>query len=60
MNGIGVGTSVGLGAIVGLGIVAPAAPIAEYVTTFGVYGFLTGVLFELYRFAFTVGHPFRR
>jgi hypothetical protein len=60
MNGIGIGTSVGLGTIIGLGIVAPSAAVIEYVATFTFYGGVTGLLFELYRFAFTYKHPFRR
>lgn len=60
MNGLGIGTSVGLGTIIGLGLVAPAASISEYVATFAFYGLMTGLLFELYRFAFTYRHPFRR
>ena len=60
MNGLGVGTSVGLGTIIGLGIVAPAAPVIEFVATFAFYGGITGLLFELYRFAFTYKAPFGR
>jgi hypothetical protein len=60
MNGLGIGSSVGLGTIIGLGIVAPDASVIEYVATFAFYGFMTGLLFELYRFAFTYRHPFRR
>jgi len=60
MNGIGVGTTVGLGAIIGLGIVAPAAPVIEYIATFVFYGFWAGLIFEAYRFAFSWKHPFRR
>jgi hypothetical protein len=60
MNGLGIGTSVGLGALIGLGIVAPSAPVIEYVATFAFYGFVSGMLFEMYRFAFTWKHPFRR
>ena len=60
MNGIGIGTSVGLGALIGLGIVNPGVQVIEYVATFGFYGLVSGFLFELYRFAFTWKHPFRR
>lgn len=60
MNGIGIGTAVGLGCIIGLGIVAPAVPVVEYVATFAFYGGVAGLLFELYRFAFTYKHPFKR
>jgi len=60
VNGIGVGTAVGLGAIIGLGIVAPRVEVAEYVLTFLVYGMLAGFFFELYHFAVTWKHPFRR
>jgi hypothetical protein len=60
MNGLGIGTTVGLGAIIGLGIVAPQVSAAEYVATFTFYGFMTGLIFELYRFALTYRHPFRR
>lgn len=59
MNGLGVGASVGLGAIIGLSLVSPGGALIEYVATFGFYGFLTGLLFELYRFALTWKHPFR-
>lgn len=52
MNGIGVGTSVGLGCIIGLGLVAPSAPLMEYVATFVVYGILSGLTFETFRFIF--------
>lgn len=60
MNGLGVGTSVGLGALIGLGIVAPGADIAEYVATAAFYGMLTGIVFELYSFAFGYQRPFKR
>jgi hypothetical protein len=60
MNGIGVGTSVGLGAIIGMGFVAPDSQLIEYVATFAFYGLLTGVIFELYRFAFSFRRPFGR
>jgi hypothetical protein len=59
MNGIGIGTSVGLGTIVGMGIVAPEAALLEYIATFAFYGLLTGVIFELYRFAFSYRRPFK-
>jgi hypothetical protein len=58
MNGIGIGTAVGLGTIIGLGIVHPGAEVMEYVATFAFYGFITGFLFEVYRFAFTYKAPF--
>ena len=51
MNGIGVGTAVGLGTIIGLGIVAPQAQMLEYVTTFGFYGFMSGLIFHLWQMA---------
>ena len=54
MNGIGIGTSVGLGAIIGLGIVSSGGPTIEYVATFVFYGFWSGLIFEAYRFAFTL------
>lgn len=60
MNGIGVGTSVGLGTMIGMGFVAPDVELIEYVATFAFYGLLTGVVFELYRFAFSFKRPFRR
>jgi hypothetical protein len=60
MTGLGVGTSVGLGAIIGLGLVAGDAQLTEYVATGVVYGVLSGLIFELYQFAFTWKHPFRR
>jgi hypothetical protein len=59
MNGIGIGTAVGLGTLIGLGIVAPATDVVEYVTTFAFYGMMSGLIFELYRFAFTY-KPIRR
>ena len=59
MNGLGIGTSVGLGALIGLGIVAPDVELTEYLATVFFYGFLSGVLFELYRFAFGYKLPFR-
>jgi hypothetical protein len=60
MNGIGIGTSVGLGAIIGMGIISPGAQVVEYVATFAFYGMLSGIIFELYRFAFTYQRPFKR
>lgn len=60
MNGLGVGTSVGLGTIIGLGIVAPDVAVIEYVATFAFYGVFTGLMFELYKFAFTFNRPSRR
>lgn len=60
INGLGIGTSVGLGAIIGLSIVAPAAGIVEFVATFAFYGGISGLLFELYRFAFTWNRPAKR
>lgn len=60
MNGLGIGTAVGLGTIIGLGIVAPSAPVVEYVATFAFYGGVVGLLFELYRFAFSWKAPSRR
>ena len=60
MNGIGVCLAVGLGTMIGLRIVTPSAPFIEYVATFTFYGGLSGLFFELYRFAFTATHPFRR
>lgn len=60
MNGIGIGTAVGLGAIVGLGLVATGAQVIEWVATGAFYGFLAGMLFEFYRFAFTWKPPFSR
>jgi hypothetical protein len=60
MNGLGIGTTVGLGTIIGVGIVAPQAAVVEYIATFAFYGFISGLLFELYRFAFSYRHPFRR
>jgi hypothetical protein len=60
MNGLGIGITVGLGTIIGVGIVAPQAAVVEYIATFAFYGFISGLLFELYRFAFSYRHPFRR
>ena len=60
MNGIGIGTTVGLGTLIGLGINSPDAQIVEYVSTFAFYGLMSGLLFELYRFAFTYRRPFGR
>ena len=60
MNGIGIGTTVGLGALIGLGINSPGAEIVEYVATFAFYGLVSGLLFELYRFAFSYRRPFGR
>jgi hypothetical protein len=60
VNGLGIGTTVGLGALIGLGIVAPGAQIIEYLATFAFYGMISGLLFELYRFAFTFKRPFSR
>jgi hypothetical protein len=60
INGLGVGTSVGLGAIIGLGIMAPGVATIEFVSTFMFYGFVSGVIFEAYRLAFSWKHPFRR
>jgi len=52
MNGVGIGTSVGLGTIIGLGLVAPGAPLEEYVVTFAFYGLWSGLIFEAYRLVF--------
>ena len=60
MSGIGIGTSVGLGAIIGAGIVAPDMDVLEYVATFAFYGFMSGLIFEVYRMAFTWKHQFSR
>lgn len=60
MNGIGVGTSVGLGAMIGMAIVAGEAAIIEYVATFAFYGMMAGMLFEVYKFAFSYRRPFKR
>lgn len=60
MNGAGVGISVGLGTMIGLGIVAPDASAQAFVATFVFYGGITGMLFELFRFAFTYKAPFGR
>lgn len=60
MNGIGIGTMVGLGTMVGMGFVARDAAVAEYVATFAFYGLLSGIIFELYRFAFSYRRPFKR
>ena len=60
MNGIGVGTSVGLGTMIGVGVVAPDVALVEYVATFAFYGMISGIIFELYRFAFSYRRPFRR
>lgn len=59
MNGLGVGTAVGLGTIIGLGITAGDAQINEYLATFTFYGLMSGLIFELYRFAFSYRRPFR-
>jgi hypothetical protein len=53
MNGIGIGTAVALGCIIGLGIVAPGAQTIEFFATAGFYGGMSGLLYELYRWAFT-------
>ena len=60
MNGVGIGTSVGLGVMIGGLLTVPDAPIVECVGAFVFYALLSGGLFELYRFAFTWKHPFRR
>lgn len=60
IDGFGVGTSVGLGTLIGLGIVAPDAEILAFVATFVFYGGIAGLLFELYRFAFTYKAPMGR
>lgn len=60
MSGIGIGTSVGLGAMIAAGIVAPSVDVVEYIATFFFYGFMSGLIFEVYRFAFTWKHPFSR
>jgi len=51
MNGIGVGTAVGLGTIIGLGIVAPSADTSEYLATFLFYGFMSGLIFHVWKVA---------
>ena len=60
MTGLGIGTSVGLGVLIGAELGAPGAPMAEYIAAFLFYAFLSGGLFELYRFALTWKHPFKR
>ena len=57
MNGIGIGTSVGLGCLIGLFIVAPGMAVEEVLATFFFYGLMSGLLFELYRFAFHYRRP---
>lgn len=54
MNGIGIGLVVAVGCLIGLRVVAPAMDIGEVLVTLLFYGALTGLLFELYRFA--LGH----
>ena len=60
MSGLGIGTSVGLGAMIGAGLVAPGVDVVEYIATFAFYGFMSGLIFEVYRFALTWKHPFSR
>jgi hypothetical protein len=60
INGVGVGTSVGLGLLIGMRIVVPDMATIEVVTSFVFYGGMTGLIFELYKFAFSWRHPFRR
>ena len=60
MNGLGIGVTVGLGALIGSGIVAPGAQVVEYLATFVFYGLMSGLIFELYRFAITYKRPFSR
>lgn len=60
MSGLGVGTAVGLGTVIALGLVAPSSAVIEYVATGAFYGVFIGVMFELYRFAFTWRRPFGR
>jgi hypothetical protein len=57
MNGIGIGTSVGLGCLIGLLIVDPGVAVNEVLTTIFFYGVISGLLFELYRFAFHYRRP---
>ena len=59
MNGFGIGMVVALGAVIGLAIVAPGAKTVEFVATAAFYGGMSGVLFELYRWALTTNdRPF--
>jgi hypothetical protein len=60
MNGIGVGTTVALGCLISLLIVAPGMELGELFATLFFYGGITGLLFELYRFAFNYKRPFDR
>ena len=53
MNGLGIGFVVALGCVIGLAVVAPGAQIVEFVATAAFYGGTSGLLFELYRWAFT-------
>ena len=46
--------------MIGALLVAPGAPVAEYIATFVFYGFMSGLIFELYRFALTWKHLFNR
>jgi hypothetical protein len=60
VNGLGVGTTVSLGVLLGFALFAPADfPRAEMAVTILFWGFITGLIFEAYRFAFTWKHPFR-
>ena len=60
INGLGIGTTVALGTLIGLGIVAPGFGLDEAFATMVFYGGISGLLFELYRFAFTWNRPAKR
>ncbi len=45
--------------MIGLGLVAPGCELIEYVATFFFFGFWSGMLFEVYRFALRKS-PFAR
>ena len=60
ITGLGVGTSVALGALIGLGIVSPGFGLDEAFATMLFYGGMSGLIFELYSFAFSWKSPSRR
>jgi hypothetical protein len=51
---------VALGCLISLLIVAPGMELGELFATLFFYGGITGLLFELYRFAFNYKRPFDR
>lgn len=60
MNGFGVGLTVGIGIIIAMILQSPGLQASEAIMTVLFWSFMIGLIFELYRLAFSWKHPFRR